>query len=125
MAQKFVSRPVLNAAFITENPPISRVSAVNTSLTNQFILILSLTLRWRVLCLCILFLVLLITFKVMPCLFLGLLLLCQSNRQGIYYFIVYPVVLFNSGASTCVFCPSVRKSVNSFPVAITIAPTYI
>ena len=27
----------LNAAFITENPPISRVSAVNTSLTNQFI----------------------------------------------------------------------------------------
>ena len=37
LAQKFTSRPVLNAAFITENPPISRVSAVNTALTNQFI----------------------------------------------------------------------------------------
>ena len=32
LAQKFSSRPVLNAAFINENPPISRVSAVNTSL---------------------------------------------------------------------------------------------
>ena len=37
LAQKFASRPVLNDTFITENPPISRVSAVNTSLTNQFI----------------------------------------------------------------------------------------
>ena len=27
----------MNEAFILENPPISRVSAVNTSLTNQFI----------------------------------------------------------------------------------------
>ena len=34
---KFASRPVLNDVFIIENPPISRVSAVNTSLTNQFI----------------------------------------------------------------------------------------
>ena len=34
---KFSSRPLLNEAFILENPPISRVSAVNTSLTNQFI----------------------------------------------------------------------------------------
>ena len=37
MAQKFATRPLLNADFISENPPISRVSAVNTSLTNQFI----------------------------------------------------------------------------------------
>lgn len=37
LAQKFASRPLLNAAFITEDPPISRVSAVNTALTNQFI----------------------------------------------------------------------------------------
>ena len=37
LAQKFSSRPLLNAAFINEDPPISRVSAVNTSLTNQFI----------------------------------------------------------------------------------------
>nr|QJB20985.1 MAG: major capsid protein [Microvirus sp.] len=37
LAQKFSSRPLLNGAFINEDPPISRVSAVNTSLTNQFI----------------------------------------------------------------------------------------
>ena len=37
LAQKFATRPVLNDTFIAENPPISRVSAVNTSLTNQFI----------------------------------------------------------------------------------------
>lgn len=37
LAQKFSSRPLLNAAFINEDPPISRVSAVNTALTNQFI----------------------------------------------------------------------------------------
>ena len=37
LAQRFASRPVLNDTFIIENPPISRVSAVNTSLTNQFI----------------------------------------------------------------------------------------
>ena len=37
LAQRFSSRPLLNAAFINEDPPISRVSAVNTSLTNQFI----------------------------------------------------------------------------------------
>ena len=29
--------PLLNAAFINEDPPIARVSAVNTALTNQFI----------------------------------------------------------------------------------------
>ena len=28
---------MLNDTFIAENPPISRVSAMNTSLTNQFI----------------------------------------------------------------------------------------
>ena len=37
LAQKFSYRPVLNAAFINEDPPIARVSAVNTALTNQFI----------------------------------------------------------------------------------------
>ena len=37
LAQRFSSRPLLNAAFINEDPPIARVSAVNTSLTNQFI----------------------------------------------------------------------------------------
>ena len=37
LAQKFTSRPVLNNVFIEENPPIGRVSAVNTELTNQFI----------------------------------------------------------------------------------------
>ena len=37
LAQKFSSRPLLNGTFINEDPPISRVSAVNTSLTNQFI----------------------------------------------------------------------------------------
>ena len=37
LAQKFSSRPLLNNAFINEDPPIARVSAVNTSLTNQFI----------------------------------------------------------------------------------------
>ena len=37
LAQKFSSRPLLNNAFINEDPPISRVSAVNTALTNQFI----------------------------------------------------------------------------------------
>ena len=37
LAQKFSSRPLLNGAFINEDPPISRVSAVNTALTNQFI----------------------------------------------------------------------------------------
>ena len=37
LAQKFSSRPLLNAAFINEDPPIARVSAVNTALTNQFI----------------------------------------------------------------------------------------
>ena len=37
LAQKFSYRPLLNDTFIAENPPISRVSAVNTSLTNQFI----------------------------------------------------------------------------------------
>ena len=37
LAQKFSYRPVLNDTFIAENPPIARVSAVNTSLTNQFI----------------------------------------------------------------------------------------
>ena len=40
LAQKFSSRPLLNNAFINEDPPISRVSAVNTALTNQFILTL-------------------------------------------------------------------------------------
>ena len=34
---KFSSRPLLNGTFINEDPPISRVSAVNTALTNQFI----------------------------------------------------------------------------------------
>ena len=37
LAQKFSSRPLLNNAFINEDPPIARVSAVNTSLTNQSI----------------------------------------------------------------------------------------
>ena len=37
LAQKFAARPGLNQAFIEEDPPIARVSAVNTSLTNQFI----------------------------------------------------------------------------------------
>ena len=37
LAQKFAYRPLLNVDFISEDPPISRVSAVNTSLTNQFI----------------------------------------------------------------------------------------
>ena len=37
LAQKFSSRPLLNGAFINEDPPIARVSAVNTALTNQFI----------------------------------------------------------------------------------------
>ena len=37
LAQKFSSRPLLNGTFINEDPPISRVSAVNTALTNQFI----------------------------------------------------------------------------------------
>ena len=37
LAQRFSSRPLLNAAFINEDPPIARVSAVNTALTNQFI----------------------------------------------------------------------------------------
>ena len=37
LAQRFLSRPLLNGAFINEDPPIVRVSAVNTSLTNQFI----------------------------------------------------------------------------------------
>ena len=37
LAQKFSARPLLNATFINEDPPISRVSAVNTALTNQFI----------------------------------------------------------------------------------------
>ena len=37
LAQKFAYRPLLNADFISEDPPISRVSAVNTALTNQFI----------------------------------------------------------------------------------------
>ena len=37
LAQKFSSRPLLNETFISEDPPISRVSAVNTALTNQFI----------------------------------------------------------------------------------------
>ena len=37
LAQKFSSRPLLNGAFLNEDPPIARVSAVNTSLTNQFI----------------------------------------------------------------------------------------
>ena len=37
LAQKFATRPLLNAEFICEDPPISRVSAVNTTLTNQFI----------------------------------------------------------------------------------------
>ena len=32
LAQKFSSRPLLNNAFINEDPPIARVSAVNTSL---------------------------------------------------------------------------------------------
>ena len=35
--KKFSSRPLLNNAFINEDPPIARVSAVNTALTNQFI----------------------------------------------------------------------------------------
>ena len=37
LAQKFSARPLLNGVFINEDPPISRVSAVNTALTNQFI----------------------------------------------------------------------------------------
>ena len=37
LAQRFSSRPLLNAVFINEDPPIARVSAVNTSPTNQFI----------------------------------------------------------------------------------------
>ena len=37
LAQKFSARPLLNTAFINEDPPVSRVSAVNTGLTNQFI----------------------------------------------------------------------------------------
>ena len=37
LAQRFTGRPVLNGTFIEENVPISRVTAVNTSLTNQFI----------------------------------------------------------------------------------------
>ena len=37
LAQRFLSRPLLNNAFINEDPPIARVSAVNTALTNQFI----------------------------------------------------------------------------------------
>ena len=37
LAQKFSARPLLNATFINEDPPVSRVSAVNTGLTNQFI----------------------------------------------------------------------------------------
>ena len=37
LAQRFSARPLLNGAFINEDPPIARVSAVNTSLTNQFI----------------------------------------------------------------------------------------
>ena len=37
LAQSFSSRPLLNETFISEDPPISRVSAVNTALTNQFI----------------------------------------------------------------------------------------
>ena len=37
LAQKFSSRPLLNGTFIAEDPPISRVSAVNTALTNHFI----------------------------------------------------------------------------------------
>ena len=37
LAQKFSARPLLNDTFISEDPPISRVSAVNTTLTNQFI----------------------------------------------------------------------------------------
>ena len=32
LAQRFMSRPLLNNAFINEDPPIARVSAVNTSL---------------------------------------------------------------------------------------------
>ena len=37
LAQKFSTRPALNSAFIVENPPVDRVSAVSTDLTNQFI----------------------------------------------------------------------------------------
>ena len=37
LAQKFSSRPRLNGEFIIEKPPIARVSAVNTTLTNEFI----------------------------------------------------------------------------------------
>nr|QJB20945.1 MAG: major capsid protein [Microvirus sp.] len=37
LAQKFSSRPLLNSNFISDNPPVPRVTAVNTSLTNQFI----------------------------------------------------------------------------------------
>lgn len=37
LAQKFATRPLLNVEFISEDPPIARVSAVNTTLTNQFI----------------------------------------------------------------------------------------
>ena len=37
LAQKFATRPTLNSAFIVENPPVDRVSAVSTDLTNQFI----------------------------------------------------------------------------------------
>ena len=33
LAQRFLSRPLLNGAFINEDPPIARVSAVNTALT--------------------------------------------------------------------------------------------
>ena len=37
LAQKFATRPLLNSEFIIEKPPIARVSAVNTTLTNEFI----------------------------------------------------------------------------------------
>ena len=37
LAQRFTARPTLNQDFIVENPPIDRVTAVSTDLTNQFI----------------------------------------------------------------------------------------
>lgn len=37
LAQRFTARPTLNKDFIVENPPIDRVTAVSTDLTNQFI----------------------------------------------------------------------------------------
>ena len=37
LAQRFGNRPMLNNSFIEERPPIARVTAVNTDLTNEFI----------------------------------------------------------------------------------------